>query len=322
MRSLLSEGEINYQTTEKTKDGFRPRLVHRDGPAGFLTTTTSVSLHPENETRMLSIPTTDTPDQTARILLATALDVKHGDIPPSWHAFQWWLALANHEVVIPCADTLARMIPPMAIRLRRDFPTLLSLIKTHAILHQASRERNEQGYIVATIDDYRAVYELVADLMSAGTEATVPKTVRQTVQAASALISGGGAEALGDPTLEVFGPTAVSITKIAGHLKLDKSTASRRVSVAIDGGYLKKREDQRGISAGIMLGEPLPEDQTLLPSPEDLAKCCSVAVNSQGFPHSPNDHRAADPDVTAPTNVESPSPDKVLGQDIGTKPMF
>jgi hypothetical protein len=56
MRSLLSEGRIDYETVEKTKDGLKARRVTREGPAGLIVTTTAVSLHPENETRLVSIP--------------------------------------------------------------------------------------------------------------------------------------------------------------------------------------------------------------------------------------------------------------------------
>ena len=42
----------------------------------------------------------------------------------------------------------------VAVRLRRDFSVVLSLIKAHAILHQATRERDADGRIVATLADY------------------------------------------------------------------------------------------------------------------------------------------------------------------------
>ena len=54
IRSLLSEGRVRYETVEKTKDGLVPRLIEREGPTGLIVTTTSLRLHPENETRMLS----------------------------------------------------------------------------------------------------------------------------------------------------------------------------------------------------------------------------------------------------------------------------
>ena len=56
------------------------------------------------------------------------------------------------------------MIPAVAVRLRRDHQALLSLIRTHAILHQATRTRDDAGRIIATLDDYREVYALVLDV--------------------------------------------------------------------------------------------------------------------------------------------------------------
>src|SRR3712207_9265111 len=66
-----------------------------------------------------------------------------------------------------------------SVRLRRDFGALLNLIRAHAILHQATRERDENGQIIATLEDYARVRELVADLVSEGIDATVPGTVRE-----------------------------------------------------------------------------------------------------------------------------------------------
>jgi len=72
MRSLLSEGRIRYETAEATKEGVRARLIEREGPTGLITTTTRISLHPENETRMLSVNVTDTQEQTRNVFLALA----------------------------------------------------------------------------------------------------------------------------------------------------------------------------------------------------------------------------------------------------------
>jgi hypothetical protein len=72
MRTLLSEGHIRYETVEKTKDGLVPRLIERDGPTGLILTTTWTNLHPENETRMLSLTIRDDPTQTKAIMHALA----------------------------------------------------------------------------------------------------------------------------------------------------------------------------------------------------------------------------------------------------------
>jgi hypothetical protein len=56
VRSLLSEGRLRYKTVEKTKQGLRPRTIEREGPTGLIATTTLDRLHPENETRVVSVP--------------------------------------------------------------------------------------------------------------------------------------------------------------------------------------------------------------------------------------------------------------------------
>ena len=140
VRSLLSEGEIRYVTVEKTGEGLRKRLIHRQGPTALLLTTTAVNLHPENETRLLSIPIDDTREQTQQIMAALAAP---RTAPPDLsvlRALQVWLDHGTNEVVIPFAPTLVSAIPPVAVRLRRDLGALLNLIRTHAILHQANRE--------------------------------------------------------------------------------------------------------------------------------------------------------------------------------------
>ena len=86
-------------------------------------------------------------------------------------------------MTIPYAIELAKLIPPVAVRLRRDFSALLNLIRAHTLLHQATRDRDDQGRIVATIADYAVVRVLIVDLLSEGVEATVSPVVRETVQA-------------------------------------------------------------------------------------------------------------------------------------------
>jgi hypothetical protein len=194
VRSLQSEGRIRYQTVEKTKAGLRPRAIVREGPTGLLLTTTAIKLHPENETRLLSIATNDSRSQTKAIMKSLARGGRDFGIDPAWAALQEWLDGAEHRVEIPYAEPLADAIPPVAVRLRRDFTALIALIGAHAILHQATRERDREGRVVATLDDYKLVRELVHDLMAEGVEASVPPNVRETVATVSKLGGDKGKE--------------------------------------------------------------------------------------------------------------------------------
>ena len=83
---------MRYETVEKTGRGLRSRLIEREGPTGLLVTSTAIHLHPENETRLLSVPVADSPEQTRRVMFSTAEgaaaedDSKDIDLAP-------WLAL-------------------------------------------------------------------------------------------------------------------------------------------------------------------------------------------------------------------------------------
>src|SRR5215207_5091425 len=72
IRSLLSEGHLRYEVVEKTSEGLKPRLIEREGPTGLIVTTTAGRLHPENETRLLSLSVADTQEQTRNVLAALA----------------------------------------------------------------------------------------------------------------------------------------------------------------------------------------------------------------------------------------------------------
>jgi hypothetical protein len=182
-------------------------------------------------------------------------------------------------VTIPYAKALARLVPPVAVRLRRDFGAVLNLIRAHAVLHQATRERDAEGRIVASFADYTTVRELVAELVSAGAEAAVPKTVRETVEAAQRL-------------LESSGDDPIIVTTLAETLKLDKSATLRRVRAAIDRGYLKNLEDRKGRPARLVLGDPLPKDIEVLPKAEEL-QGYAVASETEGI-GTPPPHTASE----------------------------
>ena len=291
LRSLLSEGRLRYETVVKTDHGLEVQLVERQGPTGLIVTTTAISLHPENETRMLSIPVTDTREQTQRIMLALA-NPSDGLDTEKWLAVQSWLEAGEHRVEIPYARALAELIPPVAVRLRRDFRLLLSLIRSHALLVQATRPRDAEGRVLATLDDYAVVRELVHDLFSDGVEASVSTTIRETVDAVTRLAPGS--------------PEGVSIAQLVEELKLDKSAVSRRATGARRRGYLKNLEERRGRPSRLLPDQPLPTELELLPTPERLQahladpERCSVAADQAG----------------GATPADAPHPGTSLGEEL------
>lgn len=258
IRSLLSEGRIRYDSVRKSAEGgYEPISIAKEGPTGLLVTTTWNTLHPENETRMFSVITNDTKEHTAAILTAIA-DESNGrvDLVP-WQALQTWLEAQNNSVTIPFAPELARKIPPVAVRLRRDFSALLQLIKAHAILHQANRKR-DAFQVVATLDDYDAVKGIIGGYLAEGLDVQIPATVRQTVKAVQDLLARPGTK-------------ETSVAQVAKTLNIDKSSASRRVKGCLDKGYLVNNETQKGKPYKIAMGEPLPTEIKLLPDRDELS---------------------------------------------------
>jgi hypothetical protein len=159
------------------------------------------------------------------------------------------------------------LVPSVAVRQRRDFGQLLTLVRAHALLHRATREEGAEGRVVATVGDYAVVRELVADLFgeAAGTE--VSANVCETVAAVEGLLdarSPGSEE-----------QSTVAVVEVAKCLRLDKGAASRRVRAAIQAGYLDNLESRKGRPSRLVLGESLPEQLELLPLPERLEEYTS-----------------------------------------------
>lgn len=272
LRSLLSEGRIVYETVEKKAFGLRPLVINKEGPANCILTTTRINLHPENETRLLTLMVDDSPEQTKAILLRTAQASAKPDLA-RWRALQAWLDSEPCKVVVPYAEKLAKLVKPVDVRLRRDFKTIISLIKAHALLHKACRERDEQGRVVATMQDYEAVRELVADPIAYQVEQKVKPIVRETVEVVRGILEEGAEYA--------------TMREVGKRLGLGRNATSRRVQEAIEQGFLvdvsksQKEGETRGRQKRLVLGDPLPTESHILPLPEELEE------GTKGLAHGP-----------------------------------
>ena len=261
IRSLLSEGRLRYETVEKTESGqVQARLIEREGPTGLIFTTTRAAVHAENETRLLSLTVADDPEQTRRILRVQAQSDARPEIDLGpWHALQRCLEIGPRAVSIPFAGWLAERCDASAVRLRRDFPQVLSLIRAHALLHQEMRKRDEQGRILATPADYTAVHGLVSELLAEGIDAAVSPAVRVVVETVGRLSQ----EAGGKP---------VKVSAVAGALNLERSTCSYRLKRALKKGWVEDQRQHRNRPAELVLGDALPGNRGVLPDPAELQR--------------------------------------------------
>ena len=67
-------------------------------------------------------------------------------------------------------------------------------------------------------------------------------------------------------------PGTPSLQQVSDKLGIHKSTASRRVKLAIKKGYLADAQVVRGRPMRLEAADPLPKDQEVLPTPEELAE--------------------------------------------------
>lgn len=252
LRSLISEGHIDYEVAIVDEHGERgTQHIIREGPIALVLTTTRSRVHRENETRLISIELDDSPEVTGKIMMAAVTDSESIDTD-EWQTLQLWIDEADHSVVIPYIQLLVSRIPPVSPRLQRDVPTLQSLIETHAILHQQSRERDASGRIVATLDDFAVVRHLYGPLLAEGAQVSVDSIVRETVRTVVKL-------------WQDKGETPVSNRELAVELGVTEGTASRRVFRAQLEGFVRNLEERgAAFESRLVPGVNLPEDLELL----------------------------------------------------------
>lgn len=288
LRSLLSEGRIRFETVESNGGKFESRLIEKEGPTGLILTTTKESIHEENATRMWRVEVQPSEEQTHAILMMEArrcggsgsleVDRNAGNVDRQAGfgdvlrccgdnqaekteeysvnegiALQEWIRTAETRVLVPYAGWIAANTDKAEIRIHRDFRSVVNLIKAHAILHQESRERDEYGCIIATPDDYRAVYELIDEIVGKSIRDAIPDAARRVVLAVQRL----------------EGEEPVLYEALVEELQIEKSNVSRNVKQAIDLGYLVNEEEMSGKLAKIRSIRSLPREG-ILPPPEAL----------------------------------------------------
>ncbi|MFZ0147962.1 MAG: hypothetical protein WAM72_06380 [Xanthobacteraceae bacterium] len=269
LRELMSEGYIRHSTVQKVGADLQAITIEKHGPVAFMVTTTKSKLHPENETRMLSLEIDDSEGQTKKVLDKVAqVDGLH-DIAPvdyrPWQDFQRWLEHGERRVVVPFAAVMVEMIPPVAVRLRRDVGQIIRAIKAHALLHRDQRVRDDVGRIVADIDDYEVVRKLMNSIIAEGSGVAMNAAISETIDAVAKATFG---------TAE--GATAKDIAKL---LKLDRSAAWRRLSAACDDGYIVNLEQRKGMPGKYRVADQKIEPVAILPTVSELAE--------QFFPDTP-----------------------------------
>lgn len=254
IRNLLQDNRLHYRVV----DNYEVKVIDKEGPTCVITTSTKKLGHQLN-TRLFIVDVPDDVRQIRKALKAQAQIETSKCKKPNQQLidYQAYLqACAPWEVVVPFADRLAELIgrSVLATRINRDFARLISLIKSVAIIRHTKRDKDEDGRLVATIDDYKVVYALVKDIY--GTSITgANENVRKVVKTVSDLKAAG----------------VKKVTQAAVRKKLDftKMQALRAVRTAINNEWLVNQEPGKGRPADLIVGELLPEEIGL-PKPSEV----------------------------------------------------
>jgi hypothetical protein len=171
LREMLSSGKLRKLVTIRSESGgLETRYVTQDGPIAYLDTTTQQAIFEEDATRMLSLATDESPEQTAAIM---KLQAAHAAGTGASLAEQYRTRRKHHtaqrmlqpvKVRIPYASLLE--LPAHKIVARRAFRQLLTVIEAVALLRQYQKAVDEDGYIVADIIDYKIAYDLMLPVLS------------------------------------------------------------------------------------------------------------------------------------------------------------
>jgi hypothetical protein len=271
----------------------RPRTRRLEGPVAIISTSTS-PLQDENNTRTLTVAADESEEHTAAVMLQQAIAATQSQtnlLPDmqAWQDAQTYLAAVPFAVVVPFAVSLSALIAHRALRTRRDFPALLTLIQTHAFLHQMRRKCDPDGNIIATLEDYAGVHAAFDDVFddTAGLriEAGMDRLYQHILKLAQQQLT-QRAQAHSKTGLKVtpapgarptpLSPVAISIRALAEALGWTRMTTHRRVKSACEDGLFEDmRENKARGSTELLRLRPVTDGlaaQRLhwLPSPQSL----------------------------------------------------
>ena len=271
VRNLTQDNRLHYEVVMKDDTGaFVVREIAKEGPTVLITTSIRKLGH-QLMTRLFTLDVADDAKQVQAALATQArLEITGAhEADPALIAFQSLLqAKAPWDVVIPFVSPLAKEISrgADAPRILRDFQRVLSLIKSVTVLRHQHRQRDEKGRLMAELDDYKTVFELVAE-MYAATTTGASKAVREAV------------EAIQDLRAELP-DRKVTYSVLAKELSVHRQIAKRRADQALGLYWLVNNETRKRHNADLVIGEPMPP-ATGLPEPVTLAITCHMGCDSE-----------------------------------------
>jgi hypothetical protein len=158
------------------------------------------------------------------------------------------------------------------VRFRRDVGSLFSFIKASAVLHQAQRQKDDQGRVIATIADYKLAYPIFSVVMAESSGKSVSENVRAVVKLiAERAAAPAPKTGMRFQRVEVAGHAAevtISSDQVGTATGIGKWAAYRAILSAIDLGFLANNETRPKKPFRLVLKHAADEaGASLLPDP-------------------------------------------------------
>lgn len=176
LREMISGGILRKWLPVKNGDKLETVRIESQGPIAFVESTTLDHIFDEDRNRCVLLHTDESESQTRRILRATA-NMRQGNLLTIQRQHAMQLILKQLPVIVPYAERLAESLPA-PVECRRAINHLLSCIQASALLHQRQRVMQD-GYIVASENDYCTAYRLLAVPMTEAIGGGVSKVAKE-----------------------------------------------------------------------------------------------------------------------------------------------
>lgn len=279
IRTLQSEGKLKIQVTVKNPETgqFEAQTIEKEGPTGFVTTTTASQIHAENDTRNISMFPDQSSAQTSRVYESVEAkylgiqSISEDEIKP-WRDAQ--MELVEMPVLIPFAKSFKKYFPNHIVRTRRDYGHFLAVVEAVSFLHQKQREIIEQSgqkYIRATLADAYIAKVIVEDSLSKSIYELPEKTIEVIENARILVKKKDEEEEYDEIQIKDDKKTTFKITDLAKNLKWDRDTVAKWIKPAVRKGYLNIATESKGPKGAeyVVEEKDLPGD-SFLPSVANL----------------------------------------------------
>jgi hypothetical protein len=191
LKLLLSEGRLAIATTGKDQASGRLATTNYEttGPVALLMTTTSTSIDPELENRLVVLGVDEDPRQTKAIIMAQRRNATSEGIVQRRHREELRVTHANVQRLLQpfrvVINDLDEDFPSHSTRHRRDHAKLLALITAITVLHQFQREQmvleldgETVTYLVASAQDIRLGLSLASQVVTRSDDHLAPQAQR------------------------------------------------------------------------------------------------------------------------------------------------